>query len=99
MGGIACCAEARKVKDDELVPKDLPQPSIEGKDALTAFELKVPFARTSLSAFLKRIKAANAESGSEGLITLEILRKHFPTAAWEPLADAKSQLSQLLLNG
>ena len=57
--GLACCVEPRKLEVDFTIPKDLPLPLLAGKDQLTSYELRLPFARTSFKSFLKQVNDAH----------------------------------------
>ena len=46
------------------------QPSVLGKDRLTAFELRLPFARTTFNRFKIQVTEAHKENGEKGWVTL-----------------------------
>ena len=94
---MGCCAEARKI-DADTGPRDLPMPSITGKDKLTAYELRLPFARTSFKQFLKQVNDAHKENGEEGWTTLGMMSKHFPTKAWQELHGRDADMAHMLLS-
>ena len=56
--GIACCSETDKDALN-IGDRDLPAPSTLGvKDQYKLFELSLPFARTEISSFIKKVDDA-----------------------------------------
>ena len=96
--GLACCVETRKTEVDFTIQKDLPMPQLAGKDQLTSYELRLPFARTSFKSFLKQVNDAHQENGGEGWTTLGMLSKHFPTQAWIELNGRDADIAHILLS-
>ncbi len=76
---MGCCASARQFIIDLNAPKDLPSPSISGKDKLTAFELRLPFARTTFNDFYKNLTETHKENGGKGWVTIKTLEMYFTT--------------------
>ena len=76
---------------------DLPQPSTDGKDELTKFELSLPFCRTDIAAFNRVLTEAETDYGkANNSIDFQTLRKHFTTSSWAQLDDNQSPLRKLL---
>ena len=68
--GVGCCSEARDIFVRQI---DLPMPSVYGKDKLTAFELRLSFARTSFDYFIYQLTLAHNENDQLGWVTLKTL--------------------------
>ena len=54
-------------------------PSVYGKDKLTAFELRLPFARTTFNDFYKNLTETHKENGGKGWVTIKTLEMYFTT--------------------
>ena len=78
-------------------PTDLTQ-----KNEYEKFELSLPFARTNIDTFIKRVKGASfiakrAKPGSDGTtVTLTSLRQTFLSPAWEDLQMDDSRITKLI---
>lgn len=67
-------------------------------DIYARFEAQLPFNRILVKDMIEKIDEAEKECGSAGFVTLQALRKALPSAAWEPLNDPKSKLTEVLLS-
>ena len=96
--GANCCV-AREGGDRE---SDLPAPDLTQKNEYQKFELSLPFARTYIDTFIKRVKGASfiakrAKPGSDGTtVTLTSLRQTFLSPAWEDLQTDDSRITKVI---
>ena len=66
--------------------KDLPQISLDGKDAYEKFELSLPFYRTNIKAFEANVEKARLTCGEDvDFVTIDALCKVFTSPAWAQL--------------
>ena len=87
-----CCA----VREKEDRDVDLPTPAVRG-NAFEKFETSLPFGRTYVDAYVKRVRAAAAKSGGDGsTVTIEALRQTFLTPAWWHLNQEDSRITKLV---
>ena len=76
-----CCPTNRLKNRD----KDLVSPALQG-NSFQRFELSLPFARTFVDAFEKRLRlAADKCKGDGSIVTIEALREFFITPAWQEI--------------
>ena len=54
--------------------KDLDAPDLSGKNILEKFELSLPFCRTPVKFFVKRVRKAEKAAGGAGFVTLDTLK-------------------------
>ena len=90
--GAECCAVREKDKES-----DLPAPAVKG-NAFEKFELGLPFGRTYVETFVKRVRIA-AEKSSMGdgkTVTIEALRETFLTPAWADIKQDDSRITRLI---
>ena len=80
---------------------DMPMPSLVGNQ-YQKFELSLPFARTDINAFVKRIRGAAQLTkkikprGNGKIVTIEALREALCTPAWEDLKKENSRITKLI---
>ena len=92
--GATCCVAREKDRES-----DLPAPVVRG-NAFEKFELGLPFGRTYVDTFVKRVRVASEKSGSKNgeTVTIEALRETFLTPAWSELKQDDSRITKLLLS-
>ena len=78
----------------------MPAPEIKG-NVFQKFEKSLPFARTYVDTFAKRVRAAAESLKEEGngdgtFVTIEALRQQFKTSAWADLKKDDSRITKLL---
>lgn len=110
MGNLCCPATdgmdeptgiGARIKVNEMLKhgdadEDLAPVSFEGKNPYEKLELSLPFCRTHMKSFVRRVRQAETEHENDGFVTIELLRKHFNTPAWKPLHDDNSNLCKIL---
>jgi hypothetical protein len=82
----------------EVLQKDLPAISADGKDPYEKIELSLPFYRTPIKVFEANVDAADKACGEEGIVTIAELAKVFTSGAWAQLTQDDSRLCKVLLH-
>ena len=91
---VACC-EPNAISNPNLVDMDPPAPA-DYNDIICKWEVTLPFAKCSMSAYSHCLEVAHAASGNDGFVTFQALASQFNSLAWADIRNKKSALWKFL---
>ena len=91
---MGVCCGASQYSSSQLV--DLAPPSVDVNDKIAEWEASLPFARTSMSAFVHHLNEAHSKSGGNGEVTLGNMINQFNSPAWSCLKIQSNSTHQWL---